>query len=102
LTLKFVFVGGPYDGKTLRGVVGAGSEAERYFLLTNWGTLGQRFKVASEYAIETLARERLKNERRHYFQRHFYAVSDRSEDDGEVWVRADYSSDATTSAQTST
>jgi len=37
-----------------------------------------------------LAEERLKEERLHHFQRHFYVVTDRLEDDGEVWVCAEY------------
>ena len=88
--LVFEFVGGPHDGRVLTGVVGEASDAERYFLFSNWGTLGQRFKVASEYAIETIANERPRAKRRLGFQRHFYVVADRLEDEGEVWVRAEY------------
>ncbi len=69
---------------------GEASDAERFLLGSNWGMVGQRFKVASEYAVEMLAEERLKEERLHYFQRHFYVVTDRLEYDGEVWVRAEY------------
>jgi hypothetical protein len=90
MRITFEFVGGPHDGKLLHGVVGEASDAERFLLGSNWGMVGQRFKVASEYAVEMLAEERLKEERRHYFQRHFYVVTDRLEDDGEVWVRAEY------------
>ena len=71
-------------------MVGEASDAERYFLFSNWGAVGQRFKVASEYAVETLSQQRLKDEARVSFQRHFYVVADRLEDDGEVWVRAEY------------
>ena len=90
LKITFEFVGGPHDGKILEGVVGEGSDAERYFLFSNWGRIGQRFKVASDHAVQTLCRERLQDERRHYFQRHFYVVTDRLEDNEEVWVRAQY------------
>src|ERR1700722_20003528 len=90
LKIIFEFVGGPQDGRTLEGVVGEGSDAERYFLFSNWGRIGQRFKVASDYAVATLSRERLQDERRHYFQRHFYVGTDRLEDKDEVWVRAEY------------
>ena len=99
LKIIFEFVGGPHDGETLHGIVGEGSDAERYFLLSNWGAVGQRFKVASEYAVETLTLEQLKHERRHYFQRHVYVVTDRLEDDGEVWVRTDYLPQATTTSK---
>jgi len=88
--LIFEFVGGPHDGRILQGIVGEASYAESCFLVSNWGAIGQRFKVASEYAVDTLVREKLKDERRHSFQRHFYIVTDRVDDDGEVWARAQY------------
>jgi hypothetical protein len=90
LKIIFEFVGGPQDGRILQGVVGDASDAERCFLFSNWGMVGERLKIASDYAVETLAKERLKVEKRHHFQRHFYAVTDRLEDNGEVWVRAAY------------
>lgn len=90
LRIIFEFVGGPNDGKVLQGTLGESSDAERYYLLTNHGAVGQRFKVASPYAVETLAQEQLKQEKRHYFQRHFYVVKDRLEDGDAVWVRAEY------------
>ena len=86
----FEFVGGPLDGQTHVGILGKGSDAERYYLLTNHGALGQRIKVASDYAVETLASEQLKVEERHHFQQHFYVVADRLEDHGEVLVRVEY------------
>src|ERR1043165_2952638 len=90
LKIVFEFIGGPHDGRTVHGTVGAGSDAERYLLLSNWGAVGQPFKVASDYAVETLAREQLQYDRRHHFQRHRYIVTDRLADDGEVWVRTEY------------
>jgi len=90
LKIVFEFVGGPNDGKVLRGKLGKPSNAERNYLFTNHGAVGQRIKVASLYAVETLAREQLKEEKRHHFQRHFYIVSNRIEDGDEVWVRAEY------------
>jgi hypothetical protein len=89
-TITFEFVGGPHDGRILNGVVGAASDAERCFLFSNWGMVGQRLKIASDYAVETLATEQLRHEEPHRFQRHVYAVTDRLEDTGEVWVRAAY------------
>ncbi len=88
--ITFEFLGGPHDGRVLYGVVGEASDAERFFLFSNWGRLGQRFKVASDYAVETLAAEQLNEEKPHRFQSHFYVVTDRVEDRGEVWVRAEY------------
>ena len=90
MKIIFEFVGGPLDGTTLVGNVGDGSDAERYYLFTNHGAVGQRFKVASDYAVETLAREQLKVEERHHFQPHFYVVRDRVEEGAEVLVRAEY------------
>ena len=90
LNITFEFIGGPNDGKQLHGVLGEGSDAERYFFVSNRGTLGQRFKVASQYAVETLATEQLKEEKRHHFQRHFYVVTDRLEDGEKVGIRAEY------------
>ena len=101
LRITFEFVGGPNDGKVLHGTLGEPSDAERYYLFTNHGAVGQRFKMASQYAIETLAEEQLKDEKRHCFQRHFYVVSDRLEDGDEVWVRAEYVPKAVKSSRTS-
>jgi hypothetical protein len=93
LQIIFEFVGGPHDGKILQGTLGEDSEAEHYYLFTDHGTVGQRLKVASEYAIETLADEQLKVEKRHYFQRHYYVVTERLAEGDEVWVRASYAPD---------
>jgi hypothetical protein len=90
LKIIFEFLGGPHDGRILDGVVGEASDAERCFLFSNWGRVGQRFKVASDYAVETLAKEQLREQKRHHFQRHFYVVTERLEDDDEVWVRGEY------------
>ena len=90
LKITFEFIGGPYDGMVLSGKLGEPSDAERYYLFSNHGALGQQFKVVSEYAIETLAKERLKAEELHVFQPHFYVVAGRIEDGGEVWVSAAY------------
>ena len=84
------FVGGPSDGNILHGTLGEPSDAERYYLFSNHGTVGHCFKMASQYAIETLVEEQLKEEKRHRFQRHVYVVTDRLEDGDEVWVRAEY------------
>ncbi len=90
LTITFEFVGGPHDGKVVTGMLGDASDAERYYLFSNHGLVGQRFKVASDYAVETLAQERLQMGERHFFQRHYYEVTDRLTDDEQVYVRAEY------------
>jgi hypothetical protein len=90
LKIIFEFLGGPHDGRILDGFVGEASDAERCFLFSNWGRIGQHFKVASDYAVETLATEQLREQKRHHFQRHFYVVTDRLEDHDEVWVRGEY------------
>lgn len=86
----FEFVGGPNDGKVLHGLLGEPSDAERNYLFTNRGTVGYLFKVASQYAVETLANEHMKGKRTHNFQPHYYIVTNRLEDGEEVWVRAEY------------
>ncbi|SRR6056297_1175402 len=88
--IVFQFFGGPKDGTVLQGQLGEPSDAERYFLFTNHGTVGQRFKVASEYAIETLASEELREETPHHFQQHHYIVTDRHETADEVQVSVEY------------
>ena len=101
LSITFEFVGGPNDGNVLRGQLGEASDAERYYLFTNHGAIGQRFKVASQYAIETLASEQLKDETPHHFQRHFYLVTDRREAGSDVWICAEYLPDAVDSGSSS-
>ena len=91
--ITFEFVGGPNDGTVVRGRLGEPSDAERHYLFSNRGTVGQQFSVASPFAVETLLKERLQNEQRHYFKRHMYVVTDRLEDAGEVRIVADYAPD---------
>jgi len=86
----FKFVGGPKDGQTLVAEPGQSSEAERYYLLTHRGRVGQRIRTASEYAIETLSREQLQEERPHHFHEHVYEVTQCLEDDEKVFVLVDY------------
>lgn len=91
LTINFEFVGGPNDGKLLRGQLGDASDAERYYLFTNHGHVGQRFKVASDFAVEALAQEHAgDDESRHSFQTHHYVVTERLEEDEEILIRAAY------------
>jgi hypothetical protein len=88
--LVFKFVGGPLDGKTVVGRRGQQDEADRYFALSNHAQLGQQFRVASQYAVETLASEELQEQQPHHFQQHQYRITDRLEDHEKVFVRAEY------------
>jgi hypothetical protein len=84
------FAGGPWDGRTLVGVRGAQDEADRYYVLSNHGCVGQRFRVASQYAVDTLADEDLKQERPHSFQPHSYEVLDHIQNKATTLVRVRY------------
>ena len=88
--IAFEFVGGPHDGKIVTGTLGDAGDAERYYLFSNHGAVGQRFKVASDYAVDTLAQERLQITERHFFQRHYYRVIERQSGDEGVYIRAEY------------
>ena len=90
LQITFTFAGGPHDGKHAAGRLGDGTDADRYYHLTNHGTVGFLFKVASPYAVETLAREGLASSRQLRFQKHFYVVAGREQDDAQVRIRAEY------------
>jgi len=101
LRITFEFVGGPKDGTILHGSLGEPSDAERYYLFSNHGAVGHRFKVAPPYAVETLASEQLKDQKKYHFQQHFYVVTDRLEDGDEVWVRAEHLPEAVKSSRSS-
>lgn len=91
LNITFEFVGGPNDGKVVQGKLGEPSDAERHYLFSHRGRVGQRFAVASDYAIEYLADKGKAIE--DPVQRHHYVVTDRLEEGDDVWVRAEYSPD---------
>jgi putative transcriptional regulator len=93
LNILFEFVGGPNDGKIAEGKLGEPSDAERHYLLSNHGRLGQKFAVTSDYSIEVLANGALQEESPLQCQRHHYVVTERLEDEGVVWVRAEYVSE---------
>lgn len=91
LRISFEFVGGPNDGKALHGSLGDASDAERYYLFTNHGHVGQRFKVASDFAVEALVQEHSGEAgQRHHYRTHYYVVKERLEEEEEVLVRAEY------------
>jgi len=86
----FKFYGGPLDGKTAEERPGDPNAPAHYYALTHHGRLGQRFRTASEYAVETLAREELKVEHPHQFQSHYYEVVQRVVNKDVILVRAEY------------
>lgn len=89
MNILFEFVGGPNDGKIVEGKLGEPSDAERHYLVSNHGQPGQWFSIASDYDIEALANGALQKKSRP-LQRHHYVVTKRLEDEGTVWVRAEY------------
>lgn len=93
MNITFEFVGGPNDGKVVEGGLGEAGPAERLFLFSNRGKIGQRFKVASDYAVEMLAAALDQGETSSCFPAHYYVVTDRLEDRGDVWVRVEYARD---------
>jgi len=88
--LIFKFAGGPLDGKWVAGKPQEEGEAREYYTLSYHGRLGQRFKVASEYAVYVLATEQLKEEKPHHFQQHVYEVVERIRNPHVLLVRAEY------------
>jgi hypothetical protein len=86
----FKFLGGPLDGKTVTGEPGEPGEAQRYYALTCHGRLGQRFRTASEYAVNVLLTEKLQGEKPHHFQQHYYEVTDRIDNGDVLVVRTEY------------
>lgn len=100
LNILFEFVGGPNDGKIVEGKLGEPSDAERHYLFSNHGRLGQKFAVASDYAVEVLANGPLQEESPLQCQRHHYVVTERLEDEETVWVRAEYVSEKAASTPT--
>jgi hypothetical protein len=81
----FKFMGGPFDGKLVVGESGKEKEARQYDSLTHHGRVGQRFHTASEYAVELLTQEHLREEKPRHFQRYVYEVVDRF-DNGDVLI----------------
>jgi hypothetical protein len=88
--LIFKFAGGPLDGKTVAGKPEEEGEAREYYTLTYHGRLGQRFRVASEYAVNILANEQLQEDDPHHFQQHVYEVVERIRNRHVLLVRAEY------------
>ena len=90
MKLIFKFSGGPLDGKTIVDEPGAAGEAHRYYALSYHGRVGQRFRTISEYAVRVLSKTGLSNDRRHFFQPHYYQVTDRIDNGDILVVRTQY------------
>ena len=88
--LIFKFAGGPLDGKTVSGTMQEEGEAWEFYVLTYHGRLGQRFKIASEYAVSILAGGRLNEQNPHHFQQHVYEVVESIRNPKVLLVRAEY------------
>ena len=88
--LIFQFAGGPLDGKTVTGTIQEEGEAWEFYVLTCHGRLGQRFRIASEYALDTLASKYLKEREPHHFQQHVYEVVECIRNSRVLLVSADY------------
>ena len=86
----FKFSGGPLDGTTVAGQPKKHAEVRRYYALTHHGRLGQRFRIASEYAVNSLLDEPQQEPGSHHFQQHFYEVVDHIDNGKVILVRVEY------------
>ncbi len=100
----FKFSGGPLDGTTVSGFRAKDPEVRRYYVLTHHGRVGQRFRTASDYAVNQLveildepievldepADEVLDEPAPHHFQQHVYEVVDRIVNREVVLIMIDY------------
>ncbi len=91
----FKFCGGPLDGTTVAGELARQPEVRRYYALTHHGRLGQRFRTASEYAVNVLVDEKLQEEAPHKFQQHVYEVVQRINNGDVVIIEVAYVQPAT-------
>src|SRR6516165_2702068 len=86
----FKFWGGPLDGTSVAGELKKHAEVRRYYALTHHGRVGQRFRTASEYAVNLLIDEHLHETAPHNFQQHVYEVVERIDNAGVVLIRVEY------------
>lgn len=86
----FKFWGGPLDGTSVAGELTKHADVRRYYALTHHGRVGQRFRTASEYAVNVLVEEQLQDEAPHKFQQHVYEVVQRIDNAGVVLIRVEY------------
>ncbi len=86
----FKFWGGPLDGTSVSGELKKHTEVRRYYALTHHGRVGQRFRTASEYAVNLLIDEHTAEGTPHNFQQHVYEVVERIDNAGVVLIRVEY------------
>ena len=86
----FKFSGGPLDGTSVAGELAKQPEVRRYYALTHHGRVGQRFRTASEYAVNVLVNEHLQETTQHNFQQHVYEVVQRIVNGNVVLVEIEY------------
>jgi hypothetical protein len=86
----FKFWGGPLDGTSVAGELAKSPEVRRYYALTHHGRVGQRFRTASEYAVNVLTEEQLQETAPHNFQQHLYEVVERIDNGDVTLIRVEY------------
>jgi hypothetical protein len=86
----FKFSGGPLDGTSVSGELARHAEVRRYYALTHHGRIGQRFRTASEYAVNVLVDEHGEETPPHSFQQHVYEVVQRIDNRGVVLIQVEY------------
>ena len=86
----FKFSGGPLDGTSVSGELARHAEVRRYYALTHHGRVGQRFRTASEYAVNVLVEEQLQDSVLHKFQQHVYEVVQRIDNGGVILIQVEY------------
>jgi hypothetical protein len=86
----FKFWGGPLDGTSVAGELPKHAEVRRYYALTHHGRVGQRFRTASEYAVNVLVDEHMQEPAPHKFQQHVYEVVQRIDNAAVVLIRVEY------------
>jgi hypothetical protein len=86
----FKFCGGPLDGTSVAGELAKHPEVRRYYALTHHGRVGQRFRTASEYAVNVLVDEHLQETAPHKFQQHVYEVVQRIKNGNVVLIQVQY------------
>ncbi len=61
-----------------------------YYALTHHGRVGQRFRTASEYAVNVLVDEQLQETAPHNFQQHVYEVVQRINNGDVILIQVEY------------
>jgi hypothetical protein len=88
------FVGGPHDGKRVSSDSENANEATQadsyYRVFTREGTVGKRFSVGSEAAIDFINAQQSEETELPNFRLHMYEVIERIEQDGDTIVRCKF------------